>query len=432
MIIVRRSGGRHGLALLLPALLAAAVGGGFATPAAADGTGDHGLALRVTVNTRPGLGATRPGIRVGAAVVKAYRLINLGGADLYDVRVSDPALPGARVRCPGGGDRVRMLTGLRSVTCTAEAPARRGIWAGQVVASGRIPYLRSTSRATARSGYAGVGGGLTLTESVRVSGPQAVVRYVVRNGGNLPVHGIRLTDPVLDPARIDCPGATATVRRLDSGRSTTCTAQVRRAPGTYSSAGRADGSDRTRTLGRRGDRVPPPALHATATAAFAIPRPPARPPATTPTRRPAAPPPAPPAAEPPAAPPEPPPPPPPPPAAEVPLPGALLPPPVLPVPLDAEAVLPPAVAAAPGVLPEGAAAEAGAAQPPAAQPPAAQPPGRPPAAQPPAAQPRQRTPLLGRFYRDGSGPTGLGLLTALFLVLVPAALAAVLLGSRRN
>ncbi|MER5546314.1 hypothetical protein ACWDBD_41940 [Streptomyces sp. NPDC001118] len=36
-----------------------------------------------------------------------------------------------------------------------------------------------------------------------------------------------------------------------------------------------------------------------------------------------------------------------------------------------------------------------------------------------------------RFIRPGGGPTGLGLLTVLFLMLIPAALAAALLGSRR-
>ncbi|WP_338703277.1 hypothetical protein V2W30_38715 [Streptomyces sp. Q6] len=41
-------------------------------------------------------------------------------------------------------------------------------------------------------------------------------------------------------------------------------------------------------------------------------------------------------------------------------------------------------------------------------------------------------PLLRRFVRDDHTPTGLGLMTALFLILLPAALAAVLLGSRRN
>ncbi|GAA2203747.1 MULTISPECIES: hypothetical protein [Streptomyces] len=38
---------------------------------------------------------------------------------------------------------------------------------------------------------------------------------------------------------------------------------------------------------------------------------------------------------------------------------------------------------------------------------------------------------MSRFIRPGGGPTGLGLLAVLFLMLIPAALAAALLGSRR-
>ncbi|MEU1012320.1 MULTISPECIES: hypothetical protein [unclassified Streptomyces] len=38
---------------------------------------------------------------------------------------------------------------------------------------------------------------------------------------------------------------------------------------------------------------------------------------------------------------------------------------------------------------------------------------------------------MSRFIRPGGGPTGLGLLALLLLMLIPAALAAALLGSRR-
>ncbi|MFK4066288.1 hypothetical protein [Streptomyces sp. NPDC029674] len=38
--------------------------------------------------------------------------------------------------------------------------------------------------------------------------------------------------------------------------------------------------------------------------------------------------------------------------------------------------------------------------------------------------------LLDRLYRPGHGPTGTGLVALLFLIVFPAVLAAVLLGSR--
>ncbi|MFE6161658.1 hypothetical protein ACFQ7F_22410 [Streptomyces sp. NPDC056486] len=438
-----------------------------AGPSVADGPGSHGLALEVTVNTRPGLGALHPGIRTGAAVVKSYRLVNRGGADLYEVRVRDPGLPGAVIRCPGGRDRVPMLTGLRSVRCTAIGAARPGAWVGEVRATGQQPYLRAGAmrastrslraggvQATARSGYTGVGAALALTETARVTGPQqAEVRYVLVNHGNRPVHGVRITDPVLAPGRIACVGGRPVVARLAAGARAACTAVVRRPPGTYISGGRADGSDLLRTLGPRGEAVIPPRLTARARARFTLraqvpvtplaPRP--RAPVVDPGQRPRAGTP-----------------------ASVPrlasqLPAVPLPPGIAAPGIAAPGVAQPGVAppgvgppapgvGPPGVAPPGPGAPEGAAPgvaPPAvpdgagrapaavppAVPPAAVPPAVvPPPAVPPAAVPKEaeaRHPLLSRFVRADHTPTGMGMLAALLLVLLPAAIAAAVFGSRR-
>ncbi|MEB8337862.1 hypothetical protein, partial [Streptomyces endophyticus] len=223
-------------------------------PSAADGAGSHGLALDVTVNTRPGTGALRPGIRSGGAVVVSYRLANRGSADLHDIRVHDPSMPGARIRCPGGRDRVPLLIGLRSARCTATMAARPGTWTAEVRAAGRQPYLRATVQATARSGYAGVGAALTLAQSARPTGPgRARVAYTVANPGNRPLHDIRVTDPGLAPDRIACAHGGPVVPRLAPGATAECTGEVRRAPGTYTGRGRAEGSDRIRTIGTHGE-----------------------------------------------------------------------------------------------------------------------------------------------------------------------------------
>ncbi|MEU5899508.1 hypothetical protein [Streptomyces venezuelae] len=444
-----------------------------AGPSAADGPTANGLALQVTVNTRPGLGALNPGIRTGAAVVKSYRLTNRGGADLHDVRVHDPAMPGAAIRCPGGLDRVRMLAGLRSVYCTATAPARPGPWVGDVRAVGQQPYLRAMVQATARSGYAGVGAALGLTETARVTGPdRAEVHYVVANHGNKPVHGVRVTDPALPAERIGCAGsAQPVVAHLAPGARATCVAVVRRAPGTYESRGQADGSDLLRTLDVRGGAVAPPRLTARSSARFTLraPPPPAAPvprpprPAPVPPRRPPV---GPPPERPPAAPPLPGPPviallplPPPPPGIAAPVlgpvgpappPGAGLAPGVVP-----QGVVPPG-GFPPGAVPPGAVPPGGfpaGAVPPGALPPGAVPPGAvPPGAVPPGADPQQVQPpkknesrtrprterpaeprrsLAGRFIRRDRTPTGLGMVSALFLILLPAAIAAAVFGSRR-
>ncbi|NEB74615.1 hypothetical protein G3I40_05115, partial [Streptomyces sp. SID14478] len=246
MIIGRRA--LRAVRWLLIGLLLSAGCWSAACPSAADGVGPSGLALEVTVNTRPGLDALRPGIRTGAVVVKSYRLVNHSSADLYGIKVRDPGLPGAVIRCPGGRDSVRMLTGLRSARCTATARARPGTRIGEVTAAGRQPYLRATVRARARSGYAGVGAALTLTQTARVTGRQrAQVRYVVVNSGNRPAHAVRISDAALAPARIICADGRPVVPHLAAGERGVCTAAVRRAPGTYVGRGRAEGSDLLRT-----------------------------------------------------------------------------------------------------------------------------------------------------------------------------------------
>ncbi|MFF1377502.1 hypothetical protein [Streptomyces sp. NPDC058308] len=488
MIIGRVGAGSARARWLLVVLLLTGGCWSAAGPSAADGPTANGLALEVTVNTRPGLGALDPGIRTGAAVVKSYRLINRGGADLHDVRVRDPAMPGAAIRCPGGLDRVPMLTGLRSAQCTATAAARPGSWVGDVRAVGQQPYLRAVVQATARSGYAGVGASLGLTEAVVVTGPdRAEVRYVVANHGNKPVHGVHVTDPALPAERIGCAGAAQpVVAHLAPGARATCVAVVRRAPGTYESRGQADGSDLLRTLDARGGAVAPPRLTARSSARFTLRAPPPvvrapqplRPAAVAPRRPPAVPPPV----RPRVAPPLPGPPlitlfplPPPPPGIAAPVIGPIgpAPPPgpglapgvVLPGAVPLGAVPPGAVppgAVPPGVAPLGAVPPG--AVPPGAVPPGAVPPGAvPPGAVPPGVVPpgvvppgvvppgvaqkpvrppkknesltqRQTEPrrsLASRFIRRDRTPTGLGMLAALFLILLPAAIAAAVFGSRR-
>ncbi|MGW7793520.1 hypothetical protein ACWGKX_39575, partial [Streptomyces tricolor] len=272
---------------MLPLLMA--VCGAPAQRAVADGAGNHGLALQVAVNTRPGTGATDPGIRVGHPLVKTYHLINRTGADLYDVRVNDPGLPHADIRCPGGGDHLPMLRGLDSATCTAWATARPGTWIADVTAVGSVPSLGTESRAVARSGYAGVGGALSLTETVTTGAGslgraltlgRATVFYDVTNTGNRTVYDLRLSDPALQPPAIVCGSGGDVVPSLEPGGSARCVATVERPPGHYLSKGRVKGSDRIKTLGPDGCPKPPPMLKDWAIGHFTVdePTPPPVPP----------------------------------------------------------------------------------------------------------------------------------------------------------
>ncbi|QNP71182.1 hypothetical protein IAG44_18215 [Streptomyces roseirectus] len=251
-----------------------------AAPAAApaDGTGTRGLVLRVIVNKRPGIGAVDPGIRTGHPVLKEYRLTNKGGADLHDVRVVDPGMKGARITCAGGSDRVRLLPGLTSTTCTAEGGARKGRRIAQATAAGRIPSLNAPVRATARSGYSGVGGTLTLSQRATIAAPakpgdpaRVTLKYALVNTGNLPVHSVSITDRRLAPKGVRCAEGTSVLRRVAPGQSVRCTARLRLDPGEQVSEGFAEGSDRTSTLDRKGRLIGAPMLRAHSMLRFGVP-----------------------------------------------------------------------------------------------------------------------------------------------------------------
>ncbi|MFF0751285.1 hypothetical protein [Streptomyces sp. NPDC004267] len=241
--------------------------------ALAGGAGENALGMSVTVNTLRGAAAVT--VRTGGLVVKKYRLVNRGEADLYGVGVSDPGVPGGRVGCPR-----RTLGALRSMVCTARFRAVPGRHTATARATGSIPSLGSRVTATARSGYEGVAGALVLTEAVRVGPPlgagravalrSAAVTYTVTNPGNRTVYAVRLADPVLGAVA----GSVACVAELAPGAVAGCSATVRRPPGTYRSAGLASGSDRVTTVDEHGDRVAAPLLTARAAAAFRLPAPP--------------------------------------------------------------------------------------------------------------------------------------------------------------
>ncbi|MFI8324635.1 hypothetical protein [Streptomyces sp. NPDC085529] len=251
--------------LVLPCLVLAGSGA-----ARAGGAGDRALRLSVTVNDRAG--AERPvAVRAGGQVVKRYRLVNRGGADLYGVRVSDPGNPaGTVVRCPR-----RVLVGLTSMECVARFRALPGTRGATVRAEGRIPSLGLTARATARAGYTGVLGSLVLGERVRVAvaAGEAAVTYTVANRGNRALYDVRLSDPALrlSGAGLDCGGRPGRVPVLAPGASARCTARVRRPAGTHRSTGVATATDRVGTYDSAGRAVPAPLLTARAGASFTVP-----------------------------------------------------------------------------------------------------------------------------------------------------------------
>lgn len=119
--------------------------------ARAGGTGDGGLRLTVTVNGRGDTGRRPPDIRAGGQVVVRYRLVNHGEADLHGVRVVDPQVPAGSVRCPG-----RPLPAAEEFDCVARFRAAPGMHGGTVRAEGVVPSLRRRLTATARAGYSGV------------------------------------------------------------------------------------------------------------------------------------------------------------------------------------------------------------------------------------------------------------------------------------
>ncbi|MFI8367367.1 hypothetical protein [Streptomyces sp. NPDC085466] len=250
--------------LALPCLALAGGGGAWA-----GGAGDKALRVSVTVNGR-GFGADGPTpVRAGRDVVKRYRLVNGGGADLHGVRVRDPGIPsGTGVRCPR-----RTLVGLTSMECVARFRALPGTRTATVRAEGRIPSLGLTAAATARSGYTGVTGSLVLGERVRPGAAGATLTYTVTNQGNRALRDVRVTDPALGLSgdAVDCGGRPGLVPVLAPGTSARCTATVRRPSGTHRSTGLATGTDRIGTYAPDGRVVPAPLLTARAAGSFTVP-----------------------------------------------------------------------------------------------------------------------------------------------------------------
>ncbi|MFD6758032.1 hypothetical protein [Streptomyces roseolus] len=277
--------------LALPCLVLP--GGGTAW---ADGAGSKGLRLSVVVNGREG-GERPVPVRAGAEVVKRYRLVNGGGADLHAVRIGDPGLPpGVVPRCPR-----RILVGLASMECTARFRALPGPHGATVRAEGAIPSLGLTARASDRGGYAGVASSLVLHERVSVAAPRsgagragraaaaptaptgrAALTYTVSNPGDHALYDVRLTDPALrlSGRELDCGGRAGTVPLLAPGASARCTATVRRPPGVHRSTGVATGTDRVTTYAPDGRRLAAPPLTARAGASFTVPEPAPAPAAT--------------------------------------------------------------------------------------------------------------------------------------------------------
>lgn len=245
----------------------------------AGGVGDGGLRMTVTVNGRADSGTPAAAVRVGAQIVKRYRLVNRSEAHLYGVRVVDPGVPGGSVPCPR-----RPLAALGEMECVARFPALPGARLATARAEGDVPSLGLRMHATARSGYTGVAGGLALAERVSVGAGgagragravgvapagTATVTYTVTNRGNRPVHAVRVEDPALrlGPGAVNCDG---TVALLAPGASARCTATVRRPPGTHRSTGLATGSDRVATYDAGGRLAPAPTLTARSSATFTI------------------------------------------------------------------------------------------------------------------------------------------------------------------
>ncbi|MFE4655726.1 hypothetical protein ACFRFJ_03385 [Streptomyces hydrogenans] len=235
--------------------------------AEAGGAGDKALRMTVTVNTRGHSGQRPPAVRAGDRVVKRYRLENRGEADLYGVRVRDPGVPAGAVRCPG-----RPLHALGVMECVARFRALPGDHRADARAEGAIPSLGRTLTATAASGYTGVAGALALAERVAPAARAgtAVVTYTVANRGNRPLHDVRVTDPALGLSGrgVDCG---AVPLRLAPGASARCVATVRRPPGTHRSTGLATGTDRVATYAPGGRRLPAPLLTARSTGSFTVP-----------------------------------------------------------------------------------------------------------------------------------------------------------------
>jgi len=240
------------LALLL-ALAAGGPGGAVAEPRG--GAAWEPLRLVVTTNTR-----SLPQVREGQVLMRAYRLDNLDDYPLRRLRISDPQLASEPVNCPAGD----VIAALGEVTCTGLLRAGAVGRFGRVTATAQAPRPYAPARAQAWAGFQVRTAALMLTRTVERSGPAVLLRYVVSTQGNVPVVGVRLTDPLLAAAPLVCTGGAAPPTWLAAVTSLACSAQVPARAGTHRAQARVDGFVDDGAVAPDGHVLTPISLTATA------------------------------------------------------------------------------------------------------------------------------------------------------------------------
>ena len=268
----QRAGRAAGLAALV---LAVAVAVGAPAGAVQRGVEDaEALRLEVATNT-----VTAPGVlvRQGEALVRTYRLRNLAEYPLRSVRIRDAQVSPAAFVCGGG-----RLGPLGELTCVSMLRAGTSSGMVTVTASALAPAPYAAPQVRARAGFRVRDAGLSLRRTVRRTGGEVRLAYLVSAAGTVPLDDLRLVDPLLANARLLCAGHPGLPPRLAPAGSVGCSALVTAVPGTHRSLGRISAAADDGAVADDGRPLPALALAAVADGGYAYAVPPGPPTTGTP------------------------------------------------------------------------------------------------------------------------------------------------------
>jgi uncharacterized repeat protein (TIGR01451 family)/LPXTG-motif cell wall-anchored protein len=211
--------------------------GGITNTATASGTPPVGAGPPVTASASASVSATRtPGIdlvkgaspnnvtAVGQTVTYSFDVTNTGNVTLSSVGVIDP-LPGlSAISCP-----VNTLAPAASTTCTAtyvvtQADLDNGAIVNTAIASALPPSGPAATDTDSETVTATAGPAIQVVKTgapdpVAAAGDVITYSFAVTNSGNVTLHSVGVTDPLVGLSPISCPVST-----LAPNASTTCTA----------------------------------------------------------------------------------------------------------------------------------------------------------------------------------------------------------------
>ncbi|MFJ5234609.1 hypothetical protein ACIQBJ_32515 [Kitasatospora sp. NPDC088391] len=264
--------------------------------------------LRLSVSTNA---SADPAVRLraGGTAIRTYRLDNRADYPLGDVVLTDPQLPGGRLRCAPG----RTVPPGGSLDCTATLTVEGGPRSTRVEATAEAPLHLPQAHADTSAGYLGITSGIRLTRvgapsgsglsrraaspagagadgspaaltpspssfppppatavrrgAVAGAGGTVELRYRLEAFGDVPITDASVTDNLPGLGAVNCTGPDGG-RTLAPGQTVDCRATGIARPGRQTGTARAGGLADDGTVGPDGNRQAPRRVSAEADGAY--------------------------------------------------------------------------------------------------------------------------------------------------------------------